>query len=923
MSLGATECAALEALPALPPAVELATAYKTVHAFFMSKLKNLLELSLPTLKELRPLQNDLIWAYSNSRPPTKLNAELEGALLVLLTPLDADASVTGSLLTTWLARGGWAFALQSLVKAHGAFTTPPRVEPKKTHVHTSMLVPSQKVARLPLHARLDVVFRAELSRATEEARQVARAEAVTLRGGSAEAGNNGASLSVRSVLSSIFLEPEWLDADLRERVESGRSGVFTPLSLLHASDGGGVARFFSALTSDELAWFAPESYDFFGHKHVTPRFANALLERFPDGAPLTAWMGRAAKELRDVEPYARFASASTFETLLAVARTTLASANSGARTRQGAIDDEGARGRRDDGDESGARGRRDEPALAAAEGITRGLAEALTALQDATFSKDQDPRPELIALLRSVPKTAAAVVKEAAARKAKWAVTLAPQFERASESAAEEAPAAAPKPGAFWLPASFTPLETLEGRRLTAAEVEALGRALRRREAEAIAQFKGRCTRASLAAFSWDLFSAWLAAGTPSTGRWALQALGDFGDDETARKLTPLIRQWPGESAHARAVTGLEVLAAIGTDTALRALDSVAQRVRFRGLQDNARELMGTIAQRRGLSTHELGDRLIPDGGLGADGTLTLSFGERSFRAAVDSKLVPYLTADTGRRLADLPKKGTKDDPTLAARSTEAWKELKQLLKTEGATLLLRFELAMAEERRWSTTDFKSLVLAQPLLVQLVRSVLWGRFSDDGKLLEAFRVGPKHTPVRITGEPLELSASAQVGLVHPLLLTEDQAAVLSDALASETEPPFEQLARKVFTLGAHEWETSRLDRYEGRITSAGKLRGLRERGWRLGPAQDAGVVHWLTRNVGGGTVAGLLLEDGFVVSGGSAADEVQLGSIVFGDGYDDEDAFDPQYPVARKLDTRSKVMISELLRDLDAIVQSE
>src|SRR5262245_15283930 len=98
--LAAKERAGLEVLPVLPAAVDLPTGYKAVYAFFGSKLKNALELSLPTLKELKPLQNDVIWAYSNPRPPTKLNPELEAALLVLLTPLDADGSATTALLGT-------------------------------------------------------------------------------------------------------------------------------------------------------------------------------------------------------------------------------------------------------------------------------------------------------------------------------------------------------------------------------------------------------------------------------------------------------------------------------------------------------------------------------------------------------------------------------------------------------------------------------------------------------------------------------------------------------------------------------------------------------------------------------------------------------------------------------------------------------
>ncbi|WP_051776968.1 WGR domain-containing protein [Kitasatospora phosalacinea] len=73
----------------------------------------------------------------------------------------------------------------------------------------------------------------------------------------------------------------------------------------------------------------------------------------------------------------------------------------------------------------------------------------------------------------------------------------------------------------------------------------------------------------SAAAFCWALFEEWQQAGMPGPDRWVLYALGEFGDDDTARRLAPLLREWPGQNAHQRAVEGLDVLAAIGTDAAL------------------------------------------------------------------------------------------------------------------------------------------------------------------------------------------------------------------------------------------------------------------------------------------------------------------------------------------------------------------
>ena len=62
--------------------------------------------------------------------------------------------------------------------------------------------------------------------------------------------------------------------------------------------------------------------------------------------------------------------------------------------------------------------------------------------------------------------------------------------------------------------------------------------------------------------FAWALFQRWQAAGYPAKESWALDALALLGDDETVRRLTPMIRAWPGEGGHARAVAGLDVLAA-------------------------------------------------------------------------------------------------------------------------------------------------------------------------------------------------------------------------------------------------------------------------------------------------------------------------------------------------------------------------
>src|SRR5262249_26446208 len=140
---------------------------------------------------------------------------------------------------------------------------------------------------------------------------------------------------------------------------------------------------------------------------------------------------------------------------------------------------------------------------------------------------------------------------------------------------------------------------------------------------------------AMLDAFAWALFERWRGEGMPPKEKWALTALGLLGGDGSVLKLTPLLRAWPGEGQHQRAVAGLECLRAIGSDTALTQLNGVALKLKFKGLQNRARQLMEAIAAARGLTRAELEDRIVPDLDLDERGSRVFDFGPRRFTVAL------------------------------------------------------------------------------------------------------------------------------------------------------------------------------------------------------------------------------------------------------------------------------------------------
>lgn len=374
-----------------------------------------------------------------------------------------------------------------------------------------------------------------------------------------------------------------------------------------------------------------------------------------------------------------------------------------------------------------------------------------------------------------------------------------------------------------------------------------------------VAVVKDACEPRSLADLAWALFQNWQAAGTPSKESWVLNALGLVGDDDTVRRLAPVIRAWPGEGGHTRAVAGLDVLAAIGTDVALMHLHGIAQKVKFKGLKERANAKMREVAAGLGLAPDQLADRLVPDLGLDAKGSLTLDYGPRQFVVGFDERLKPYVRDADGKRRKDLPKPGVKDDATLAPAAYQRFAGLKKDVRTIASEQIRRLEQAMVTQRRWTGAEFRQLFVGHPLVWHLVRRLVWGRYDERGELVGALRVAEDRTFADVNDDPVSLPDDAVVGVVHPVHLA-DSVAAWSEVFADyEILQPFPQLGRDVHTLTGTELTAHRLTRFEGITVHVGKLLGLERRGWYRTSPEDGGVQCNVERELpgGGGVVIGL------------------------------------------------------------------
>lgn len=424
------------------------------------------------------------------------------------------------------------------------------------------------------------------------------------------------------------------------------------------------------------------------------------------------------------------------------------------------------------------------------------------------------------------------------------------------------------------------------------------------------------CDPGSLAEFGWALFERWRVYEMPANSGWAFTALGWIGDDDTVRRLAPLIRAWPGEGGHSRAVKGLDVLVRIGTDAAVAALHAISQKVRSKGLRTRAQERITAIAADRGLSPEQLADRLVPDLGLGRDGSLTLDYGPRQFLVGFDEQLKPFVADGDGRRRRDLPKPGVHDDQDLAPAAHKRFVTLKKDVRTIAADQIRRLESAMVTQRRWTASEFWDLFAGHPLLWHVVRRLVWCSEGAAG-VGWTFRLAEDRTLADVNDDTVTLPESARVGVAHPLHLAGTLTAWAEVFADYEILQPFPQLGRAVYTLTDDERASGTLRRFDDVTVPTGKVLGLTRRGWDRAVPEDGGVEPWILRTIPGDRVVVIELDPGIAAGSPDMFPEQRLAGVWI------SDQPDPEWlpGTSRRFTGLDSVTASEVLADLTGLTR--
>lgn len=477
-----------------------------------------------------------------------------------------------------------------------------------------------------------------------------------------------------------------------------------------------------------------------------------------------------------------------------------------------------------------------------------------------------------------------------------------------------------------WLQSASLPPIKLAGKKLALADVERVLGALKDASFEngvssstLAALLNQHADATSLDTFAWKLFEQWLSMGAASKDKWALGAVGHLGGDASVLKLTPLIRDWPGESQHQRAVFGLEVLRAVGTDTALMSLNGIAQKLKFQGLKEKAKVMMEGIAQARGFTREQLADRIVPDCGLDEMGGRIFDFGPRQFKFVLGAEMKPLVRDAAGKVKPDLPAPNNADDKELATAAVAEWKLLKKTLKEVLKIQAERLEDAMITGRRWTPEEFEMLLVKHPLMVNLARQLVFGCYDGQGAVQSTFRITEDQSLADSNDDPCDLPGAGSIGVVHPAHLDEAAKSAWGQVLSDyEIIPAFQQLGREICRPEPGDLDLTSITRFKGPKIPGIVVYGILERcHWVKDTPADAGGFMQHSKFFPAANVTAFIQYTGMGI--GYYEEPQEIEAVYFVPGHVKPDWWG-DHKNKLPIKTVDPVVVSEVLRLVHAIV---
>ena len=269
----------------------------------------------------------------------------------------------------------------------------------------------------------------------------------------------------------------------------------------------------------------------------------------------------------------------------------------------------------------------------------------------------------------------------------------------------------------------------------------------------------------------------------------------------------------------------LEPLANSDDPMIIQLLLSLARRYRMASIQEKARHLVDSIAERSGWTIEELTDRTISTAGLDDNGLLILDYGERTFTASLDEQFKWQLKNADGEKIKALPEARKNENPELVKEAKKQFsnskKELSQLLTMQ----ISRFYEAMCAERQWRVEDWQKYLQPHPIVGRLIQRLVWLELDNNGQIVNSFRLTEDGSLITNQDNEILLDQNHFITVAHSALLSSDDITQWQMHLKDyKINPLFEQFSALLPDMS--KFKDDVIDERLGWLTDSFTLRGI-------------------------------------------------------------------------------------------------
>lgn len=340
------------------------------------------------------------------------------------------------------------------------------------------------------------------------------------------------------------------------------------------------------------------------------------------------------------------------------------------------------------------------------------------------------------------------------------------------------------------------------------------------------------------APFAQQLIQLYKNKGAKPEHKYLMSLAALMGNDSVVDKIRTTINNWIDENRYKMAEYGVGALALQGSDKALRWVEWYSRKYRSKKANVGAAALaaLETAAEELNITTHELGDRIVPD--FGFDGLFKeISINGEQYRAFIDSNFKIAYFDENNKKLKALPAAASKE---LKEEMKDIGKEVRDVVKSQSS----RMEYYLITQRKWTVEQWQQFFLNNPVMFIYANKILWGVYDVNGTLQNTFMVNDDTSLLTVEEDETALQEDAIIGMVHPTQLSAELLQQWKQVFFDRSiDPVFIQLERKAGSLAEIDLNKAIIYKFDNQQMATGSIRSTLEKyGWHKGPTGDGGML---------------------------------------------------------------------------------